>query len=187
MTNTAGLVMTNLNGKQNNMNALKTKGIFTSLMMIMLMACTDQLDGKPPAPAEISDKAPKIQMNVYKSPSCDCCNKWVDHLGENGFSSTLHHPQNLEKFKLDRGITPRYQSCHTAVSENGYVFEGHIPAEVMKRFLLEKPAGAIGLSVPGMPVGSPGMEMGERRDDYNVLLLMKDGTAQVYHKVRHAR
>ena len=169
------------------MNALKTKGIFTSLMMVMLMACTDQLDGKPPAPAEISDKAPEIQMDVYKSPTCGCCAKWVDHITLHGFKTAEHLPSNLQQFKLDKGIAPRYQSCHTGVSKEGYVFEGHIPAKIMKRFLLEKPAGAIGLSVPGMPVGSPGMEVGERYDDYNVLLLMKDGTAQVYHKVRHAR
>ncbi|MBV1950658.1 MAG: DUF411 domain-containing protein [Cycloclasticus sp.] len=153
------------------------------VVLLSIAACSDN-SNVPNIAADLGVQP--IKLDVFKSPTCGCCAKWVDHISLHGFNTAEHLPSNLQQFKLDKGIAPRYQSCHTGVSKEGYVFEGHIPAEVMKRFLLEKPAGAIGLSVPGMPVGSPGMEMGERYDDYNVLLLMKDGTAQVYHKVRHA-
>lgn len=153
------------------------------VVLLSIAACSDN-SNVPNIAADLG--VLPIKLDVFKSPTCGCCAKWVDHITLHGFKTAEHLPSNLQQFKLDKGIAPRYQSCHTGVSKEGYVFEGHIPAEVMKRFLLEKPAGAIGLSVPGMPVGSPGMEMGERYDDYNVLLLMKDGTAQVYHKVRHA-
>ena len=81
------------------------------------------------------------------------------------------------------GIAPQYQSCHTGVSADGFVFEGHVPARLIKKFLAEKPAGAIGLAVPGMPIGSPGMEMDERITPYDVLQLNKDGSTSVYSHV----
>jgi len=151
-------------------------------VLLSTVACADNRH----TPSIPTDVRGPIKLDVFKSPTCGCCTKWVDHIALHGFKAETHLPSNLQQFKLDKGIAPRYQSCHTGVSKDGYIFEGHIPAEVMKRFLLERPAGAIGLSVPGMPVGSPGMEMGETHDDYNVLLLMKDGTARVYHKVRQA-
>ena len=90
---------------------------------------------------------------------------------------------NLNKLKSDKGISPRYQSCHTAVSKDGYVFEGHIPADIIQRFLANPPPNAIGLAVPGMPAGSPGMEMGSRHDEYDVFLLSKDGGDVVYEHI----
>lgn len=101
----------------------------------------------------------------------------------NGFRSTIHHPEDLNAVKQKFGIAPQYQSCHTGVSSDGFIFEGHIPARLIKKFLAEKPAGAIGLAVPGMPIGSPGMEMGERITPYNVLQLNKDGSTSVYAQV----
>jgi len=80
-------------------------------------------------------------------------------------------------------FAPRYQSCHTAVSSHGYVFEGHVPARHIKAFLANPPADAIGLAVPGMPLGSPGMEVGSRFDPYEVLLLKKDGSSEVFARV----
>jgi len=82
------------------------------------------------------------------------------------------------------GIKPNYRSCHTAVTRNGFAFEGHVPAKFIKQFLAEKHNNAIGLSVPAMPVGSPGMEVGERFMPYNVLILFKDGTSEVYAEVK---
>ncbi len=100
-----------------------------------------------------------------------------------GFDAEAHHPADLNKVKSANGIAPRYQSCHTAISADGYVFEGHIPAPTIERFLAEKPQDVIGLAVPGMPVGSPGMEMGNRHDDYDVLLLKKDGSVEIYEHI----
>ena len=85
--------------------------------------------------------------------------------------------------KSDYGIAPQYRSCHTAISDEGYLFEGHVPARYVKAFLAEPPVDAIGLAVPGMPVGSPGMEMGTDFMPYQVLLLKRDGGAEIYAQV----
>ncbi|MBL4781284.1 MAG: DUF411 domain-containing protein [Porticoccaceae bacterium] len=124
-----------------------------------------------------------IAMDLYKSPSCGCCGKWAEHAEHRGFSLTSHHPADLNKLKLERGVAAQYQSCHTAVSAEGFVFEGHIPARFIQQFLAAPPAGAIGLAVPGMPAGSPGMEMGDRFTPYQVLLLKGDGGADVFAEV----
>lgn len=124
----------------------------------------------------------QTDISVFKDPNCGCCEKWVTHLENEGFSTTVKDSDSLDAIKQEHGITPQYQSCHTGVTE-GYVFEGHVPAHIMKKFLAEKPENAIGLSVPGMPMGSPGMEMGDRYDDYDVLLLKKDGSSEVYEHV----
>jgi hypothetical protein len=118
---------------------------------------------------------------VYKTPSCGCCNKWVDHMSENGFALATKDVarSSLTALKRKFGVGPKQSSCHTAMIE-GYVIEGHVPARDVERLVREKPADAIGLSVPGMPVGSPGMEIGDRKDSYDVLLLKKDGTTEVF-------
>ena len=125
-------------------------------------------------------------LDVYKSPTCGCCQEWIDHMESRGFSTDIHHPTALNDVKAKYRIAPEYQSCHTAVSPTGYVFEGHIPAKIVERFLTEKPADAIGLAVPGMPMGSPGMEMGNRFTPYDVLLLKADGSTQVYARINAA-
>lgn len=125
-----------------------------------------------------------IKLDVFKSPSCECCVGWMSHVEQKGFKATPHQFADLQQLKYELGVAPQYQSCHTGVSKEGYVFEGHIPTEVMQQFLAEKPDNALGLAVPGMPIGSPGMEMGDRRDDYDVLLLNKDGSSQVYARIR---
>ena len=142
-----------------------------------LTACTDA--GKDNNAAALAVSTP---IQVFKNPSCKCCGKWVRHIEAAGFSVAIENTEDLNAIKSQYGIAPHYQSCHTAVAE-GYAFEGHIPAHIMQQFLIEKPQDAIGLSVPGMPAGSPGMEMGNRQDDYDVLLLKKDGSTQVYAHV----
>ncbi len=129
----------------------------------------------------------RVTLDVYKSRTCRCCNKWITHLEASGFEANVHHPANLNKLKSDKGIVPRYQSCHTAVSKDGYAFEGHIPADIIQRFLAHPPPNAIGLAVPGMPVGSPGMEMGNRYDEYDVLLLKQDGDVEAYEHISAKR
>lgn len=121
-----------------------------------------------------------LDMTVYKSETCGCCLHWMDHLANNGISSTAQHPSDLSGLKGAMGIQPQMQSCHTGVIDDRYVFEGHVPAKLIKQFMDSPPAGSIGLSVPRMPVGSPGMEVGDRFDPYQVMLLMEDGSAKIY-------
>ena len=90
----------------------------------------------------------------------------------------------MQEIKEKYNIKPAYRSCHTAVSEDGYIFEGHIPGKYITQFLSEKNPNAIGLSVPGMPLGSPGMEVGNRFTPYEVLILFKDGTSKVYAEIK---
>ena len=147
-----------------------------------VIACSSKLDidNAPKSPGAL---AVSQSMDVFSSPTCGCCASWVSHIEAADFSVAVHHPSDLNKLKDDKGILPRYQSCHTGVNQAGYVFEGHIPADVIKRFLANPPANALGLAVPGMPVGSPGMEMGDRYDDYDVLLLGKDGSSTVFEHI----
>ncbi|MFT5572254.1 MAG: hypothetical protein ACI9FR_001177 [Cryomorphaceae bacterium] len=133
--------------------------------------------------------AAESSMTVYKTPSCGCCQKWVDHMTENSFSSKVVSLDDLSPIKAKYNIQGRYRSCHTGVvvTEQGdYVFEGHVPAEHVEAFLNNPPADAIGLSVPGMPAGSPGMEMGDRKDYYQVLLLKRDGSSTVFAHVNRS-
>jgi len=121
-------------------------------------------------------------IEVFRSEDCSCCGKWAEYLKKNGFKVRLHNmsPDRLDRIKTEARIPDRYASCHTAKIA-GYVIEGHVPAEDIKRLLAEKPK-AIGLSVPGMPIGSPGMEVGKKKERYEVLLLKEDGTTEVYAK-----
>ena len=117
-------------------------------------------------------------IKVYKSPTCGCCALWVDHMRAAGFELDVEDTNDMIAVKREAGLPPQLQSCHTALV-NGYVFEGHIPAEVIARFLAEAPP-ASGLAVPGMPVGSPGMEFGDRVDPYDVIQFDADGGTSVY-------
>jgi hypothetical protein len=121
---------------------------------------------------------------VHKTPACGCCKKWMKHLEENGFNLRPEDHQNLNSIKDIHNIKSEYRSCHTAVSSDGFIFEGHIPSKYIKQFLLESYDDAIGLSVPGMPLGSPGMEFENRFMPYEVLILFKDGSSKVYAEVR---
>lgn len=121
-------------------------------------------------------------MVVYKSPTCGCCGAWVDHMSQAGFSSTVQHPKDLNAIKQTLGVAPAYQSCHTATLQ-GYVFEGHIPAEVIQHFMANTPNDAVGLSVPGMPMGSPGMDNGKAFRPYQVLQLNTDGSTTLFATV----
>ena len=148
-----------------------------------VIACSSQADAIN-VPTPDGALVGRISLDVYKSPTCGCCENWVSHIETAGFEATLHHPADLNKLKADKGISPPYQSCHTAVSLEGYVFEGHIPANIIKRFLANPPFDALGLAVPGMPVGSPGMEVDDKFQPYRILLLKSDGTYEIYANVQ---
>ncbi|WP_211276917.1 DUF411 domain-containing protein [Tamilnaduibacter salinus] len=117
-------------------------------------------------------------ITVHKSPTCGCCTEWVEHLRENGFDVTVNDTRNLNAVKIEAGLTRALASCHTAFVGD-YVIEGHVPAADIRRLLDEAPE-AHGLAVPGMPIGSPGMEVGDRQDAYAVLLFNESGQSRVF-------
>lgn len=127
-------------------------------------------------PTLAANKLPLAE--VFKSPSCGCCGAWVDHLKEAGFTVRVVEVDDTTVTRKRYGLPDKFGSCHTGIV-NGYVVEGHVPATEIKRLLTAKPV-AIGLSVPGMPVGSPGMEYGERKDPYDVFLIDKGGRETVF-------
>ena len=166
---------------------------FLSLLIVVTAGCNKKNDASTvksqPArePASLLGDTYSMttghSLEVYKSPTCGCCTGWVDHMNESGFKLNAHDMDNLEPVKQAQGISREMRSCHTAVSKEGFVFEGHVPAKFIKRFLAEKPAGARGLAVPAMPVGTPGMEMGNKFMPYQIRLLKTDGSSEVYAKV----
>tara|TARA_R110002096_G_scaffold110249_1_gene241022 strand:+ start:1214 stop:1726 length:513 start_codon:yes stop_codon:yes gene_type:complete len=162
----------------------KLYGVAAAVLLLLVAGCADDTVAEAKLAVMAKTQTP-VSLEVYKSPTCGCCSKWIDHVDAKGFKAATHHPNDLNLVKQQFGVAPQYQSCHTGVSKEGYIFEGHVPADIMQKFLAEKPKGALGLAVPGMPVGSPGMEMGDRYDDYDVLLLKNDGSSSVYARIRH--
>lgn len=122
-------------------------------------------------------------MIVYKSPTCGCCESWIDHMKEAGYDVEVRDMQNVNPIKDQEGVYPRLRSCHTATI-GGYVVEGHVPAEQVTKMLAEQPA-IRGLAVPGMPIGSPGMEQGDPANyqDYQVVAFDTEGTLTVYAEI----
>ena len=119
-------------------------------------------------------------VEVWKDASCGCCGDWITHMENNGFKITVHDTGN-NAVRARLGLPTKYGSCHTALV-GGYVVEGHVPASDVQRLLREKPQ-ALGLAVPGMPIGSPGMDgavYGGRRDRYDTLLVSRAGSSRVF-------
>ena len=139
------------------------------------------------APMLISASNPDLLKNVsatvYKDPHCGCCKEWISHAEDNGLSATAHDVEDVSVVKERYSVPNEMQSCHTIVTADDYVFEGHVPAKYMAQFLENPPAQAIGLAVPGMPMGSPGMEHQNQFDSYQVMQLNKDGTTEVYANI----
>ncbi len=130
------------------------------------------------APTLMAQTRPQVE--VWKDPNCGCCKDWVAHMQANGFDVKVHDSGNTAARKR-LGVPDKLGSCHTALV-GGYAIEGHVPAREVHRLLKERPA-AVGLSVPGMPVGSPGMDgaiYGNRKDPYDVVLISRSGDTRVY-------
>ena len=162
---------------------LVTKASIFASVLIMT-ACSDASDiDTLEIATNDSTLATPIELPVFKSRTCNCCQKWITHAEESGFDISANNITYLNDLKEDKGIAPNYRSCHTAESKDGYVFEGHVPSKYIKQYLAKVPTNSIGLSVPAMPVGSPGMEMGERFMPYQILLLHADGSATVYAEI----
>lgn len=147
----------------------------------------------PAAPTALPEKVERygvdpalLAFTVFKDPSCGCCGGWVEHVEANGFSVAIEHPEVLGDVFSEHNIPVDLQSCHLAQSAGGAVFVGHVPVPFILEYLKDPPSGARGLTVPAMPVGTPGMEMGEEFEPYDVLVLTADGQSEVFAKVMKA-
>jgi hypothetical protein len=132
-----------------------------------------------PTAATGGTAAARATVTVYKSPTCGCCANWVDHMREHGYTVVVNDTEEMAPVKAQLGVPGALESCHTA-TVNGYVLEGHVPAGDIDRLLRERPA-VLGLAVPGMPTGSPGMEMpGTPADRYDVVAFAREGAPSVF-------
>tara|TARA_R110002050_G_scaffold9504_2_gene33462 strand:- start:36215 stop:36730 length:516 start_codon:yes stop_codon:yes gene_type:complete len=139
--------------------------LFLLIQLLILSACTDKTNNE--------------EIKVYRDPNCQCCHKWINHLEENKFNVLDILTTDMTSIKESVQLPKKMASCHTAIIE-GYVIEGHVPAADIRRLLAEKPDIA-GLSVPQMPVGTPGMEMGERKDNFIVFQFNKEGKYSTFN------
>lgn len=126
----------------------------------------------------VATAANAATMTVLKSPSCGCCAKWVEHVRKAGFEVKVVNVDDMMAVKAKAGVPMKLASCHTTMV-GGYIIEGHVPAADVRKLLAMKPR-ARGISVPGMPMGAPGMEHGDHREHYQVLLIKADGTTSVF-------
>ena len=133
-----------------------------------------------------SDALRNVSATVYKDANCGCCKEWISHAEHHGMTATGQDVADLAVFKERYGVPSNMRSCHTAVTTDGYVFEGHVPAKYIAQFLANPPSEAIGLAVPGMPMGSPGMEYQNKFSPYQVMQINKDGSTAVYAEIDSA-
>jgi len=134
-----------------------------------------------PAVAENTVTQTKPEVVMYKSPNCECCTGWADHLRKEGFRVAVNKRDDMDTIKTKFGVTEKLASCHTAIVD-GYVIEGHVPAADVERLLRERP-DIVGLTAPGMPMKSPGMQaVGQQPKGYSVLAFDKDGNTTVFHR-----
>ncbi|WP_444945099.1 DUF411 domain-containing protein [Microbulbifer sp. VTAC004] len=124
---------------------------------------------------------------VYKHPLCFCCKKWVSHLRENQLQASSVFKVDMQAVKKQWGVPKGMEGCHTAVWQGRYVFEGHVPAQFIQKFLTSPPKDSVGLMVPGMPIGSPGMEAKDKFEPYNIYLLLQDGDYRLYARIEDPR
>ncbi|MEM8645538.1 MAG: DUF411 domain-containing protein [Pseudomonadota bacterium] len=129
---------------------------------------------------------PGPTIHVYKGRGCGCCIAWVEILQADGFQATMEdlHPAELVQIKLSKGVPQKLSSCHTAIID-GYIVEGHVPVADIRRLISEKP-DALGIAVPDMPYGSPGMGPESEREAYDVILFKKDQTTEVFSRYEAA-
>ena len=129
--------------------------------------------------AETIKAGKPVDIVVYRSPSCTCCEKWLEHLKKNNFSVKDIVTDDIQAIKNKYGVSPEMASCHTAIVD-GYVIEGHVPANDVMKLLKTKPK-TVGIAVPGMPSGTPGMEMGDGKDSYKVMRFDKENHYEVFN------
>jgi len=123
-----------------------------------------------------------IDIVVYRSPTCECCGKWLEHMKKNNFNIKDIVTDDVQAIKKKYGVPEAMASCHTAIVD-GYVIEGHVPANDIMKLLKTKPK-IVGIAVPGMPSGTPGMEMGDRKDSYNVMSFDKENHYEIFNSYK---
>lgn len=123
--------------------------------------------------------APAKEATVYKSATCGCCKKWVEHMQKSGYKVTAYDVPDVDVYKKRYGVPGALASCHTAIVTSGFIVEGHVPADVIDKLVAQAPKDIIGLAVPGMPQGSPGMETGTT-EKYDILAFDKAGKTKVF-------
>lgn len=132
----------------------------------------------PAVPTDAAAPTPDAAtVTLYKNPTCECCEQWADHLRANGFTVVVHQATDLNQVKTEAGVPEQLATCHTARAA-GYVIEGHVPADVIQQLLRERPS-VVGIAVPGMPRGVPGMD-GPIKDRYDVIAFERSGATRVY-------
>jgi len=156
------------------MNQMLTRLAVLCLPLLVLV------ESPASAQAARAAKTAATKMEIYKTATCGCCGKWVEHMKAAGFTPAVHDVPDVTPIKTKAGVPANLQSCHTALV-GGYVIEGHVPADVIQKLLAEKPKVA-GIAVAGMPAGSPGMEQGARTDPYEVIAFTAEGKTSVYAK-----
>ena len=156
--------------------------LMNSKSLTVAIAFVSMILVQPAAAQQKQTSGPKIPISVWKTRTCGCCALWVDHMRANGFDVKVQDVENLDAVKQRLGVSPRLSSCHTAQTGR-YLIEGHIPADAVRRLLKERPTTIAGLAVPGMPIGSPGMEVpGGQRQPYAILTFDKSGRTTVYEQ-----
>lgn len=151
---------------------MNRRGLIARLIAVGMMVAIALL-GPSTAQAQTA-----TELTVYRSPTCNCCGHWVDHMQAAGFTVENVVTDDMEAIKDQYGVPEALASCHTALVE-GYVIEGHVPASDVQRLLSERPA-VLGIAAPGMPVGSPGMETGDRVDPYTVVSFNANGDTATF-------
>lgn len=161
--------------------------LFTLLLTLFtISACSKTGEAQKNAEPQVTTNGEEtIALTTYKSATCGCCKLWVEHAENQGFAVDARDVDDLNSVKARFRMAPEYQSCHTSVSDSNYVFEGHVPAKYIRQFLQNPPANARGLAVPAMPLGSPGMEVGDRFTPYDILQLQDDGSHSVYVRIEN--
>ena len=168
--------------------------IFISVIFL-ISACSEQAE-KVPAIADshqhvnVQELAHELdhelELTVYKDKNCGCCKKWLAHLNQSAIKTKAVDVDDMAQIKAKYQIPPNQRSCHTAVSAEGFVFEGHVPAKFIKQFLAEKhQPDVLGLTVPAMPVGSPGMEVRDLFHKYKIEQLSSTASNQLYKEINH--
>lgn len=152
----------------NGNSGLSRRGLLPLAMSALLAPAIGRAQGRP-------------RIEVYKTPTCGCCGAWADHMERAGFPVSRHDLEVLDPIKTRAGVPAELESCHTAFVA-GYALEGHVPLAAIEKLLAERPAGR-GLAVPGMPIGSPGMESGNRREPYTVWFFADRRRPQSFFRV----
>lgn len=159
------------------------KYIYKVILMVafssLVIACSDNN-------SRSNENKGTVFLDVYKGRKCLCCSKWIDIVRSRGIETQSHSESHSELYRIkDKFSVPKnMRSCHTSVSDDNYIFEGHIPAKFIQQFLKQPPENAFGLAVPAMPIGSPGMELGEKFVPYKIFQLNNDGSISVYAEVK---